>query len=166
MQNAEQLLDTILELHPGHPHYLSLATSVYIWKSIFDGNHRPEYLVRAEQYALSAFSLRPTWSNSLTTLAKIDYYLGKNPSSWLALSEQFGNQETETYLTHVEVGFGAWDSLDSKRKSATINYLLRGAEHSRIRNLYVPIINNSPRKADICRYLVVTGRNVKVPCDD
>ncbi|NGN96633.1 hypothetical protein G5S52_02870 [Grimontia sp. S25] len=166
INNAKSLISTLDTLHGDHPHYASLNASAYIWMSILQPLKRAQYLELAHDNALRSFHSRPLWTPTSASLARIAYYRDEPFSVWLSLTNKYGRYVNETYMAHVEIGFGSWQELSPQQKRDSVKYLLAGTDTGNLRAQLTPIVTVSPGKVKICRFLAATGRSSKGPCDD
>ncbi|NLS14385.1 hypothetical protein HGP28_16010 [Vibrio sp. SM6] len=123
IKGVTTLVEWMRALDEQHPHYLSLASSHYVWLSIFNPVEKRFYLELAYELELKSVQRRPTWFMSYVNLAKIGYFIGRNPEQWLIYAERYGPHSIEVKSTYVSIVFEHWLTADSNLKAGATRSL-------------------------------------------
>ncbi len=161
--NLTYVVDSMLGLHPDQAHYLSLASSHYVWLSIFEPEKRNAHLNQAKSLLLESMVLRPTWPNTYINLAKIDGYLGNNPSQWLSQALTVGPHMMESHSAWVSMGFPQWDELTKEQKIVASSSLFKLASSDKGQYELNAVLNDLDResKGMACRLLAIARHTMK-----
>ena len=163
MQDAMRGIERARELHPQHPHYMTIKAQLHEWRGYSgidpDADQREDYRQALALYRQS-IEQRPLWPNSYVSYAMTKWRLNEWDSDmrWAILkADQFGPYTPEVHSGLVQIGFEEWRRQPGERPDYLQRHVVRGAHNplSR-RELEGYFTDNKIPRLVACRWLKAT----------
>lgn len=160
MKAALQGIDRALDMHPQHPHYLTIKAQLHEWRG-YSGidpsvSAQQDYRTALEYYR-KAIKQRPLWPNSYADFAMTKWRLNEwdQEMRWAILAaDEFGPFTPEVHKALVMIGFEQWRQQPGVRPDYLQRHVERAAQNpvSR-RELDTYLANNKIPRLVACRWL-------------
>lgn len=167
LKNASLLTHRMLSLHAEHPHYNSVAASQAQWlllSGMHSGDDRKKLLSVASNYYRTSIEQRPSWPESYSRLAKIEWLQGANSDrifKLMTIGKRFGPFEATTLYSMAEIGLADWSILNSEQRMEVFNAILQGMKHYQTRTYMERIVTSPLQKERGCRLLALNNLKTK-----
>ena len=131
-QQAAEAIETAVELHSTHPHYLLILAKINEWAWYKKIKTADQILVNEQLYKL-AIELRPGWPNAYADYA---YYLGKvnfrisEAFAELAKAAHYGPYTSEVYQRTLLISASRWSLLNGEQKVQSFKALEQMVKNS------------------------------------
>jgi hypothetical protein len=131
-QQAADAIETAVELHPTHPHYLLTLAKINEW-AWYKGLKTADQILVNDQLYKTAIELRPKWPNAYADYA---YYLGmvnfRVSEAFLQLdkAKHYGPYTSEVFQRTLLISATHWRLLSGNQKAQSYQVLKQMMQNS------------------------------------
>jgi hypothetical protein len=155
-QQAAEAIETAVELHPTHPHYLLIMAKINEWAWYKKIKTADQILVNEQLYKL-AIELRPGWPNAYAEyayfLAMVNFRISEGFDA-LKLANHYGPFIPETFERTFSIATYHWSLLNSNQKAMGFYALEKMVKYSyKTYHQALQATKDYQLKRDFCVYL-------------
>lgn len=141
------------QLHPDHPHYLTLAAKAWQWRYLVSGASDSSALHQGLALYRQALTLRPNWANNHADVVRAKLWLGELDSEFnqaFMLADKYGAMTPAVHQVLAEAGLLSWPMLDKTQRQITTAHVALGLLHRKSRTAVIDFLTRHQRLAYGC----------------